>query len=123
VPRQLFAVTSSRAQSQIASSALTAAAFAAAVEVDERAQACGQDEAGRLWDVLWMFRVAATKTHGDELTYSLIVRRSERTSRMLTLRAVIGPGDPVPTPGQCDGRPVTQHRSLHCVTIMLPDED
>jgi hypothetical protein len=88
--------------------ALTAAAFAAAVECDERAKAAGQDEAGRLWDVLWMFRVAASQAKpGPELKYSLIVRQSERTSRLLVLKALIGPGD--------DPRPV--------ITIMLPNED
>ncbi len=50
-----------------------------------------------------MFRVAAARANADELTYSLIVRRSARTSRLVTLRAVTGPGD--------NGRPV--------ITIML----
>ncbi len=57
-----------------------------------------------------MFRVAAAKaTPGPELRYSLISRRDEHDSRLITLRTVVGPGGPVPTPGQCDGPPVTQH--------------
>ena len=89
--------------------ALTAAVFKKYVEVPDGATA--QDEAGRLWDILWMFRCAATKFSGDTLLFQLYVRNHNREQLdrrdLVTLKAVCGPGD---TP-----EPV--------ITIMLPDED
>lgn len=67
----------------------------------------GQDQAGRLWDVLWMFAVAARRTDGDLLFFRLYVRNDNRRARMVELKAVCGPGD--------EGEPV--------ITVMLPDED
>jgi hypothetical protein len=68
----------------------------------------GQDEAGRLWDVCWMFRCAARQCPGDRLSFDLYVRNCERdTVDLVTLKAVCGPGDTL--------APV--------ITIMLPDED
>jgi len=63
-----------------------------------------QDEAGRLWDVLWMLYVAIKRRReqGDELLY-----RVKISGRFVTLKSVCGPGD--------DAEPV--------ITIMLPDED
>ena len=89
--------------------ALTAAVYGKCVEVPDGVT--GQDEAGRLWDILWVFRTAAAKFAGDTLLFKLYVRshNRERLDRrdMVTLKAVCGPGD---TP-----EPV--------ITIMLPDED
>jgi len=86
--------------------ALTASVFGRYVEVPEGV--IGQDETGRLWDILWMFRLAARKG-GDTLLFQLHVRNdnSDRTAPLVTLKAVCGPGD--------QGEPV--------ITIMLPDED
>lgn len=88
---------------------LTSAAWGRYVEVPEGVSC--QDEAGRLWDTLWMFRCAAAKFCGDTLLFKLYVRNHnrERIKRqdLVTLKAVCGPGD---TP-----EPV--------ITIMLPDED
>jgi type I restriction enzyme R subunit len=72
----------------------------------------GQDEAGRLWDILWMFRMAARRAQGDTLFFELYVRNSNDRSdfderNKVVLKAVCGPGD--------DCEPV--------VTIMLPEED
>lgn len=70
-----------------------------------------QDETGRLWDILWMFRCAAAKFDGDTLLFKLYVRNHnrERLTRqdLVTLKAICGPGD--------NGEPV--------VTIMAPEED
>ena len=71
----------------------------------------GQDEGGRLWDILWLLRCAASRCHGDTLQFQLYVRNhnQDRLDRrdMVTLKALCGPGD--------HGEPV--------ITVMLPDED
>jgi uncharacterized protein DUF6573 len=89
--------------------ALTATVWGQYVEVPERVT--GQDEAGRLWDILWRFRCAAARSNGDTLLFKLSVRSHNRerldSRDLVTLKAVCGPGD---TP-----EPV--------ITIMLPDED
>jgi hypothetical protein len=81
--------------------ALTRAVFEKCVALPKRYRGL-EDERGRLWDVLSMFRFAARATSGDLLHYRLMVSR-----RTVILKAMIGPGD---TP-----EPV--------VTIMLPEED
>ena len=89
--------------------ALTRAVWAKYVEVPEGV-AC-QDERGRLWDIVWMFRCAAARFNGDTLLFKLYVRNHnrERLTRqdVVTLKAMCGPGD-TPDP---------------VITIMLPDED
>lgn len=70
-----------------------------------------QDEAGRLWDVLWMASLAARRA-GNSQRIAFTVHRVPRGgrsphSRPTTLHMCIGPGD--------DGTPV--------VTILLPTED
>ena len=69
-----------------------------------------QDEAGRLWDVLWLLACAIRRGNdGREVRFGVHVRNDnhDRTPPLVRLKAVCGPGD--------DGEPV--------VTIMLPDED
>jgi hypothetical protein len=90
--------------------ALTATVYGKCVEVPDGVT--GQDEAGRLWDILWMFRMAARRAQGDTLFFELYVRNSNDRSdfderNKVVLKAVCGPGD--------DCEPV--------VTIMLPEED
>ena len=88
--------------------ALTAAAWAKCVEVPPGV-AC-QDEAGRLWDVLWMLRAAIHASEDSSLVrYGLHVRNDNRsgTPPLAQLKALCGPGD--------QGEPV--------ITIMLPEED
>lgn len=89
--------------------ALTAAVYGKYVEVPDGVTA--QDKTGRLWDVVWMFRMTARKTDGDTLMFKLYVRNHNRERLdlrdLVTLKAVCGPGD--------QGEPV--------ITIMLPDED
>jgi hypothetical protein len=69
----------------------------------------GQDEAGRLWDILWMLAAAirGSKDQGDTLNFQLYVRNDNRRPKLVTLKAVCGPND--------DASP--------CITVMLPEED
>jgi hypothetical protein len=89
--------------------ALTSAVWARYVEVPEGVEC--QDEAGRLWDVLWMCRFEVSRGNRDqsEILFQLHVRNDNRPGDppLVTLKAVCGPDD--------DGSP--------CITIMLPDED
>jgi hypothetical protein len=94
--------------------ALTAVAWSDCVawtEADSEAQ-LHQDQAGRLWDVLFM-SAYAIRTHGgadDRLNFSLYrVPRDgcSTTPELVTLKLIVGPGD--------DGQPV--------MTILLPQED
>ncbi len=67
-----------------------------------------QDEAGRLWDVLFMLRFAVrTGNGGSELRYRLHVRNDNREGDppLVELKAVCGPDDASP-----------------CITVMLPEE-
>jgi hypothetical protein len=68
-----------------------------------------QDEAGRLWDVLWMLRRAVRSQDGAEVRYGVHVRNDnrERTPPLVLLKALCGPGD--------EGEPV--------ITVMMVDED
>lgn len=87
--------------------ALTQAVWAKYVAVPEGV-AC-QDETGRLWDILWMFRNAARR-RGDvnEFRFKLYVKNHKnRAAELVELKAHSGPGD--------EGEPV--------ITIMLPHED
>lgn len=81
--------------------ALTRAAWEDCVAWDkadnDRKGICN-DEDGRLWDVLWMARVAvrALRDSAERLTVSLLRVPREgrgRRARMVRLTAVIGPGD------------------------------
>jgi len=86
--------------------ALTRTVWEEYVKTDEKDREVGQSEEGRLWDILWMFRMAATKCKGDTLLYKLY-HLSGKKHRLIKLKAVCGPDD--------DGNP--------CITIMMPDED
>ena len=89
--------------------ALTQAVWVKCVEVPPSVQ--GQDEAGRLWDLLWMCRLAINRNRSDrpEVLFQLHVRNDNRSEIPLSevLKAGIGPDD--------DGSP--------CITIMMIDED
>ncbi len=70
----------------------------------------GQDERGRLWDILWMFRFEAAKPGNrdkGEILYKLLVRNDNDGPEEVTLKAHCGPGD--------KGEPV--------LTLMEPEED
>jgi hypothetical protein len=87
--------------------ALTRAVWDMYVEVPPRVHA--QDEAGRLWDILWALRhgIRAGQGDGPSLHYGLRVHNTNGRPELVTLKCVCGPDD--------DGRP--------CLTIMLPDQD
>ena len=89
--------------------ALTHAAWAEYVAVPEGV-AC-QDEAGRLWDVLWMCRygIGRSRREESETLFQLHVRNGNRvgTPPLVTLKVVCSSDD--------DGSP--------CLTVMLPNED
>lgn len=87
--------------------ALTKAAWERCVSVPEGV--VGQDEEGRLWDVVHMLATAVRRGgDGAEVGFAVHVRTSNRrgTPPAVPLRAVCGAGD--------DGQPV--------VTVMLPGE-
>ena len=70
----------------------------------------GQDELGRLWDIVWMLRfaIAQQKLDEPEILFELLVRNEDsRPPQPVTLKSIIGPGD--------DPNPV--------ITIMLAHED
>jgi hypothetical protein len=87
--------------------AITASVWADCVRVAEGVS--GQDEAGRLWDILWMCRcgILHSREVEAELLFQLHVRNDNRRASLVTLKAVCGPGDEL--------QPV--------ITIMLPNED
>jgi len=70
-----------------------------------------QDEAGRLWDILWMLRSAikSGRSEGDRINYSLHVRNDNRRPCLVKLVAVCSPND-VDSPEPA-------------ITVMMPDED
>ncbi len=95
--------------------AMTRAAYSLAVQREDEPLPAWNDLSGRLWDVLYMFKLAA-RNGGTELRYRVSVtnwvrvngRRINRTKQeTIVLKALCGPGD--------DAEPV--------ITIMLPDED
>ena len=71
----------------------------------------GQDEAGRLWDILWMTRFAIIRSRPgcDRLPVALYVRNDNHRSRLIKLVAVCGPLD-IDNPAPA-------------ITVMLPGED
>jgi hypothetical protein len=72
----------------------------------------GQDEAGRLWDIVWMLRFAILKARPgvQRIPVALYVRQSDtQRPQLIKLIATCGPldvDDPQPA-----------------ITVMLPDED
>lgn len=70
-----------------------------------------QDEAGRLWDIVWMLRFAIRKHRNSavRLPFALYVRNDNRKARLVKLIATCGPLD------VDDARPA--------ITVMMPDED
>jgi hypothetical protein len=73
--------------------ALTAAVWARCVAVPPGV-AC-QDEAGRLWDVLFLLALAARQSGGSVVFFGVYVRNDDRegTPPLMQLKALCGPGD------------------------------
>ena len=88
---------------------LTRAVFDAYVAVP--LDVAGQDEAGRLWDLIWMTRFAILRSHGhtDRLPVALYVRNDNRAAKLVKLIATCSAldiDDPQPA-----------------LTLMMTDED
>jgi len=72
----------------------------------------GQDEAGRLWDVVWMLRFAIMRSQPgtSRLIVALYVRNSDshpaRLTKLIATTGAVDIDDPTPA-----------------ITVMLPDED
>ena len=72
----------------------------------------GQDEAGRLWDVVWMLRFAIIRSQPgtSRLTVALYIRNSDthpaRLTKLIATAGAVDIDDPAPA-----------------ITVMLPDED
>jgi hypothetical protein len=68
-----------------------------------------QDEAGRLWDVLWLLALSARNCDKPELHFAVHVRNDNRrrTPPLVHLKAICGPGD----------------QGERVITVLLPDED
>src|ERR1039457_5079778 len=88
---------------------LTRAVFDAFVAVPEGVT--GQDEAGRLWDVVWMtrFGIIRARPGCDRIPVALCVRNDNRAARLEKLIATCAPLD------IDDSQPA--------ITVMMPDED
>ena len=88
---------------------LTRGVFDRYVTVPEGVTA--QDEAGRLWDVVWMLRFAILRSRPgvQRIPVALYARNDDRAARLVKLIATCGPLDlDEPQPA---------------ITVMLPDED
>jgi hypothetical protein len=68
----------------------------------------GQDEAGRLWDIVWLLRFAIQRSAAgcDRLPF---VRNDNHKAKLVKLVAICGALD--------------MHNPQPAITIMLPDED
>ena len=102
--------------------ALTSTIWSDYIAVPEELKNC-QDEAGRLWDIVWMLSCAVRSGHikGEIGTFEVIIAKPDkgdwrdnekahdgnRDQRLVALKAVCGPSD--------DGSP--------CITIMRPSGD
>jgi hypothetical protein len=71
----------------------------------------GQDEAGRLWDVVWMTRFAILRARPgcSRIPVALYVCNDNRAAQLVKLIATCGPLD------MDDPQPA--------ITVMMPDED
>ncbi len=87
--------------------AVTSAVWDMYIVPSEKLEGFGQSVSGRLWDLLWMFRLKASRTSGSQLFFPcLFLDETEKTVEA-NFKALCGPGD--------NGEPV--------ITIMLPSED
>ena len=88
---------------------LTRTVFDAFVTVPEGVT--GQDEAGRLWDIVWMLRFGIIRARPgcDRIPVAFYVRNDNRTARLVKLIATCGALD-IDNPQPA-------------ITVMMPDED
>ena len=77
----------------------------------------GQDEAGRLWDIVWMLRFAIIRARSHRsgsapctrCPVALYVRNENRAAKLVKLIAQCGPLD--------------MDKPQPAITVMMPDED
>jgi hypothetical protein len=89
---------------------LTRTVFDAYVIVPDGVE--GQDEAGRLWDIVWMLRFAIRKAAAQgliRLPFALFVRNDNHRPKLVKLVAIYGALD--------------VNDSQTAITVMMPDED
>jgi len=88
---------------------LTRAVFDAYVAVPEGVT--GQDEAGRLWDLVWMLRFAILRSRNgqDRVPVALYVRNDNHRAKLVKLIA------------QCGAMDINDPKPA--ITLLLPDED
>jgi hypothetical protein len=91
--------------------AMTRAAYCLTIQEDGEELPPCQDLSGRMWDVVYMMKMAIKRTDGPELHFCLHVQnwnkaRTRGVMQKITLKAICGPGD-TPEP---------------IITIMLPEE-
>lgn len=89
--------------------AITLLAYEGGVRVDEDDKNDGQDETGRLWDILNVlgYMIRTSKDTIDNCILFAVVKRQHNKNVSITYKAIMGPGDNM--------EPV--------LTIMLPEED
>jgi hypothetical protein len=95
--------------------ALTAAVWARCVAVPPRVEC--QDESGRLWDVVWLLRLAIGRSDGgSEVGFGVHVRNDncDGTPPLVRLKAICCPG--------YQGEPVISPPPSHRRTAFLPPE-
>ena len=88
--------------------AMTIGAFCATVSEPDKPLPAGQDLQGRLWDVLWMLKLAikSAEPGNDRVKFTVVVWDGKRRNKV-SMWSLCGPGD--------NGEPV--------ITIMLEGED
>lgn len=87
--------------------ALTSPVWDLYVVPSEKLEGHGQSVSGRLWDLLWMFRVNALRTNSSLIYFLCMFLNEKERHEYVRFKALCGPGD------NCE--PV--------ITIMLPMED
>ena len=87
--------------------ALTSTVWDMYVVPSEKLADSGQSIAGRLWDLLWMFRLKAMRSNKSLLYFSCLFLDVNEKLEEVKFKALCGPGD--------NAEPV--------ITIMLPGED
>lgn len=87
--------------------ALTNGVWASYVELTPAARRAGNDEQGRIWDILWMLRNTIRRSAGTEAFFQVLVVTDRLRPSMVTLKVTCGPGD--------HEEPV--------ITVLLPNED
>jgi len=87
--------------------AITSIVWDIYVVPSDKLEGCGQSISGRLWDLLWMFRLKAMRSNSSLLYFSCLFLDINEKLEEVKFKALCGPGD--------NAEPV--------ITIMLPGED